>query len=112
MALEVPGSYITKQWILVRIERSPILYSLDLWLRMRLFSLLQYLPHPYDDYYDYNDFEMKKLVVYWSIENSSMPFGYWHTETGKCLWGNAAIGIRNNSQKFQEKFFSKFDLDI
>jgi len=52
-------------------------------LRMRLFSLLENVPDPFDDEYD--AFENQELVVLGLVADLSMPSGYWHRETGKCL---------------------------
>jgi hypothetical protein len=108
MALEAPGRYLTKKWIIVHTKKTLAICRLDMGLRMRLFSLLENVPDPFDDEYD--AFENQELVVLGLVADLSMPSGYWHRETGKCLWGNAAIG--DKPQKSQEKFFSRFDIQL
>ncbi len=89
MELIAPGSYRTIYWKPVSLEKNLSVCLLDNAVRMRLFSLLDTIPDPYDDNDLYDAFQTKELVVHGIVqEDWEYIFGYWYRKTGSCLHVN------------------------
>lgn len=105
MILEEYGRYKTvtqKQVILKHILPHE---NIDLWLRQRLFVLLQ-TPAEYEAL---EQALQDNHIIVWLTDDLNMPSGFRHQETGKCLgWNTPAFG--DASGAFVQQYLAQFDI--
>ncbi|MDP2104331.1 MAG: hypothetical protein Q8K26_05415 [Candidatus Gracilibacteria bacterium] len=75
------------------------------------YQIMKILDMTIEEYYDNIDrVEKENHILSGLTSDFTMPGGYWHQETGKCLGGNTG-GVVGNGEKY-ENFIRGFDIKI